>query len=144
MSDFSDVEELVGKLTRATRKIEAEANKELNEIGTLVQNKMRELAPEDTGFLKEHIQIVRTPGRVSVGPVGVPYARAQEYGAKPHKITAKPGKVLAFKMGGQTVFARSVNHPGNKPQPFVKPTREWAAEELPKRLKSVGKEVLDL
>jgi hypothetical protein len=37
----------------------------------------------------------------------------------------KPGGVLVFKIGGRKVFARYVNHPGNKPNDFmVKALRE--------------------
>lgn len=50
----------------------------------------------------------------------VPYAAAIEYGSRPHKITAKAGKTLAFMgRGGAMVFRQSVNHPGNRPYKFL-------------------------
>lgn len=48
-----------------------------------------------------------------------PYAAAQEYGARPHVIRAKPGKTLRFFAGGQLVFRKAVNHPGNMGQGFL-------------------------
>lgn len=42
------------------------------------------------------------------------YAAHVEFGTKPHTITASRAKVLAFKVGDQTVFAKSVRHPGFK------------------------------
>lgn len=48
-----------------------------------------------------------------------PYAAAQEFGARPHVITAKPGGALRFVSGGNVVFAASVNHPGNPEQRFL-------------------------
>lgn len=44
-------------------------------------------------------------------------AHLQEYGTAPHRITAKPGKLLAW--NGK--FATSVMHPGTAPQPFMRP-----------------------
>jgi phage gpG-like protein len=46
----------------------------------------------------------------------VPYAAIQEYGGKTaaHVIEPKNKSALAFTMGGGTVFAKRVNHPGSK------------------------------
>lgn len=42
-----------------------------------------------------------------------PYATILERGSRSHVILPrKPGGVLVFKVGAQTVFARKVNHPG--------------------------------
>lgn len=43
-----------------------------------------------------------------------PQAKWTEDGTRPHIIRARRGKVLRFVVGGRTVFARSVHHPGNK------------------------------
>ncbi len=84
-----------------------------------------------------------------------PYARPIEYGSKPHPIYPKAGHkligplrngqtrratgsgphehivgrglMLRFKIGGRVVFARMVNHPGNKPMPFMEPAQQYAA-----------------
>ncbi|MGO9007614.1 MAG: hypothetical protein ACLQIQ_08595 [Beijerinckiaceae bacterium] len=46
---------------------------------------------------------------------GVPYAAILEYGGKTaaHEIVAVKSKALAFVMGGERVFAKSVHHPGS-------------------------------
>lgn len=52
----------------------------------------------------------------------VAYAEPIEYGARPHKIRARRAKALRFqwkKLGGQTVFFKSVQHPGNRPYKFL-------------------------
>jgi hypothetical protein len=46
-----------------------------------------------------------------------PYAGFVINGTPPHIIRAK-GNALRFQIGGATVFARSVNHPGTKPNDF--------------------------
>lgn len=40
-------------------------------------------------------------------------------GTPPHIITAKNAKALRFNVGGATRFAKSVKHPGTKPNDFV-------------------------
>lgn len=40
-------------------------------------------------------------------------------GTPPHVIEAKDGGVLRFKIGGKTVFAKRVNHPGTAPDKFI-------------------------
>lgn len=39
-------------------------------------------------------------------------ARIVEHGSRAHRIEAKPGGVLVFEVGGRTVYAKSVDHPG--------------------------------
>jgi HK97 gp10 family phage protein len=60
-----------------------------------------------------------------IGPQGIPYAAIHEFGGttSPHRIEPRTGKALAFQMGGETVFARFVNHPGSKipARPYLRP-----------------------
>jgi hypothetical protein len=49
-----------------------------------------------------------------------PYAQAIDGGARPHVIRPKRAKLLRFVgRGGKIVFARKVNHPGNRPYKFA-------------------------
>lgn len=68
-----------------------------------------------SGFLARSVNTKR------VGPAGVTgtpasYAAIHEGGGKtrPHVIRPRVAKVLAFKVGTETVFAKSVRHPGSK------------------------------
>lgn len=47
------------------------------------------------------------------------YASFVEGGTKPHIIVARSGGVLRFVIGGRTIFAKSVHHPGTQPLPFM-------------------------
>lgn len=48
------------------------------------------------------------------------YASVIDGGARPHVITPKSGRFLKFRgKSGQMVFARRVNHPGNRPYKFL-------------------------
>lgn len=84
-------------------------------------------APTRSGFLRSRISA--DPSRRS-GPwaidggvsVDVPYAAAVHESARPHVIRARHASVLSFfwpKVGRQ-VFFRYVNHPGNRPNPFLR------------------------
>lgn len=45
----------------------------------------------------------------------VEYAVYVEFGTGPHIIRPKEGGTLAFEVGGETVFAKEVKHPGTPP-----------------------------
>ena len=142
MSDYSSLVNLRERLQNAKRKINRAVMSEMDRASDDVKMRMRELAPVDTGNLRDSITVRKEGSVYKIGPVNVDYAAAQEYGAKPHVIVASPGKVLAFKVGGETRFAKSVRHPGNKAQPYIRPAAQWAKENVPGRIKVVGIELL--
>jgi hypothetical protein len=51
-----------------------------------------------------------------------PYGAMQEGGTRPHEIVPVRARALRFVSGGQTVFARRVQHPGFPPHPFMAPS----------------------
>jgi hypothetical protein len=85
----------------------------------------RALAPVRSGRLKAAIR--KEPG-TGHGPFlvqagvscDVPYAKFVHDGTQPHVIRARNASVLAFQVGGRKVFARSVRHPGTRPNPFLR------------------------
>lgn len=85
------------------------------------------LAPVRSGTLKTAIRADasrrRGPWKIDGGvSVNVPYAAAVHEGARPHIIRARRAPVLSFfwpKVGRQ-VFFKSVNHPGSRPNPFLR------------------------
>lgn len=62
----------------------------------------------------------------------VKYAPYVEFGTKPHVITPKNKKMLAFKSGGRLIFAKKVNHPGTKAYNYM---RDAFEENKPKIIK---------
>lgn len=79
-----------------------------------------------TGRLRADIkdkEIVVADGlEFQVGNWGSKYAAAHHEGAGPHIIVPKSGNPigrLVFDVGGKTVFAKSVQHPGNKPNHYL-------------------------
>lgn len=78
------------------------------------------LAPVDTGHLKNSgfAEQAGTDARVGFT---ADYSRYVEFGTAPHEISAKPGGFLRFAGRSGVVFARRVNHPGTRAQPFLRP-----------------------
>lgn len=83
-------------------------------------------APKRTGFMSRSIRAqVQKRSATIISPA--PYSLFVEKGTRPHVILPVRASVLAFEVGGQMVFAKKVNHPGTKAQPFLMP----AADILP-------------
>lgn len=138
MSDYSQLTALRDRLRRASNSIHRAVNSEMDNLAEDTKMYMYNMAPVDTGRLRDSIAIIKIGDRWEIGPVGVEYAAAQEYGAKPHVIVASAGKVLVFNVGGQTRFAKSVKHPGNKPHPYIRPAGDWAREQASERIEVLG------
>jgi hypothetical protein len=69
------------------------------------------------------VQIQRGPGGDFRGVVRVnhPAALFVTLGTRPHRIAPRrPGGVLRFTVNGQVVYARFAQHPGNKPNDFLR------------------------
>lgn len=91
------------------------------ESANFLLTEMEVRVPVDSGDLRKSLAVRVEGDRVTVGP-DVPYASYVEFGTQPHEIRPKkPDGVLRFKVNGQWVYAKVVNHPGTKAQPFVRP-----------------------
>lgn len=80
-------------------------------------------APEKSGRLKGSIGS-RVEGSgvelVGVAYADAPYAAPVHEGAVAHPIVARNARALRFPdKGGQIIFRRRVNHPGNQPNRFL-------------------------
>jgi len=89
-----------------------------------------------TGLLKNSIQRVGPTGSVASGTLegaveaGAPYAAAVEYGTKPHEIRPRFRRALRWPVQGGFGFAKKVQHPGTRAQPFLGPALEQKADEV--------------
>jgi hypothetical protein len=82
------------------------------------------IVPVRTGRLRASIHsdpVRRTgPWRVDSGiSADAPYAAPVHEGARPHVIRPRNARALRFEIDGKVVFARRVNHPGQRAQPFL-------------------------
>ena len=100
------------------------------------------LVPRKTGNLGRSIGIGAVTDRLAETVATANYAVFVELGTKPHVIVPRVKKVLRFatggnatlsgrpRSGGQVVFARRVNHPGTRAQPFMVPGAKKAVQEF--------------
>lgn len=79
--------------------------------------------------------LVSTPG-AALGEIRASkgYASEVENGTPPHVIVPKRAKALRFNIGGRTVFATKVNHPGTQPRPFMAQAYQKAERVLQARI----------
>jgi HK97 gp10 family phage protein len=112
-----------------------------------IQQEAQSLAPVKSGRLRSSISIrYPNPLEAVVGPQ-VEYGKYQEFGTgergefggsaytiKPKK----PGGVLVFKIGGKTVYARSVRHPGIPAHPYMRPALEKVLGDMTGSLAAKG------
>lgn len=61
----------------------------------------------------------RMTGEVFLDAGTAPQAVFQHQGTRPHMIFPRNKRVLRWVAGGGFIFARHVNHPGTKPDPFL-------------------------
>lgn len=105
------------------RVIRQASMRELENTGRRVVNRAKILCPVDTGRLRASIKgkasrtwTLRPQFTVSSN---VDYAPMVHDGTRPHIIRPRTKQALKFKVGGQTVFAKVVHHPGTRARPFL-------------------------
>lgn len=123
------------RLDRAVlnRTIRGASRQELEEAARQVVNRAKVLAPVDTGRLRASIRVERrrTLTLRSIYTIGsdVEYADMVHGGTRPHIIRPRTKQVLKFQVGGRTVYAKLVHHPGTRARPFLdRALREVAAQ----------------
>ena len=88
----------------------------------------RPMVPEKTGRLRKSIRVKNNTQRRTT--ISAHYtASFVDAGSVAHPISPRRGTFLAWQDGGQTIFARKVNHPGVRARPF----RARAAHEALRR-----------
>ena len=101
----------------------------LQDIGSKIVAEAKQRSPVKTGHLRDSISYIVQDGTLKI-EASATYADYIEFGTgsrgefngSPYVIKPKKrGGVLVFKVGGQTVFARKVTHPGIKAQPYLRP-----------------------
>lgn len=104
----------------------------------IIRDEAKRQVPVDTGDLQKSIKVLtgRTAKRdsriVHVGVFGKDsrLAHLVEFGTAAHRIATKTKQVLAFLVGYSRVYARSVQHPGAKEKPFLRPAADAKVGEV--------------
>lgn len=91
-------------------------------IGRKIQVAAKMQAGFRTGMLKVSIgvsqSVTPTGQEVRVGS-SVRHALAHHEGTRPHRISGRNGGMLRFAKQGRIVYARSVMHPGTRPNKYL-------------------------
>lgn len=119
----ADIAQLADALRQSAQNSEVTTHEVLVSSANYIKSDMESRVPVRTGRLKQSIAIKVETDRVIIGP-NTDYAWYVEHGTGPHVIEAKKGKALAWRGSNGMVYAKRVNHPGTKPNPFVRPAFE--------------------
>lgn len=101
------------------RQLERKTQRAAANTASDIESRLRRTSPVDSGQMRS--QTRATSRTTATGAeieivVDTPYAHIVASGQRPHRITPRrEGGVLVFDVGGRTVYARSVNHPGAQP-----------------------------
>ena len=96
--------------------------------GQYIENMARAQVGVDTSALRKTIRHRTFAGRggdgprtiVAAGGPGVEYALMHHEGTKPHEIRPKAARsMLKFNIGGKTVYATRVLHPGTRENNYL-------------------------
>lgn len=122
IANLDELERAHDRLLADTERAIADALDLAGQHGVEHVQRYPEFHPQ-TGKLqkKTNYRVVRTSGgRILKLTNTAPYAGAIDGGAKAHTILPRKGRFLRFiGRDGKTVFARRVNHPGNKAYRFM-------------------------
>jgi len=106
--------------------------RDLDRRADRVQRVMRAYVRVRTGYLLSTIRKQRSPKnglvRVIAGSRKISYTAYENYGTRPHSITARNKKYLRFvTRDGRVVFAKKVYHPGTRGSFFIDRAMIYAA-----------------
>lgn len=117
-----DADDLIAGLNDLDVELDVAFKAALHDSAMRVADEAKVLAPKVTGTLAASVHVIPPTGSWQAntleGGVEVlaPYALPVHDGARPHRIYPRRASVLAWPVGR---FATVVNHPGNRPNPFL-------------------------
>lgn len=95
--------------------------------GTAVQETAVLNAPRKTGVYQRSIEY---DGDKTI-TANAEYSADIEYGTNAHEIKPINKKALAFQKGGETIFAKKVNHPETQPNPVMRKAARTVQKQIP-------------
>lgn len=120
----NDLEKLIPKVKRALQ----EAH---NLTALEVWGNLMEFSPQDHGRLAGSWKLAKKGALESVIGTTVEYAKVQNDGSDPYMIYPRQAQALRFKVDGQTIFAKSVLHPGIQGTHYIEGSIAAAESRVP-------------
>lgn len=135
---MDDIEKTTQMLRKKAEGAPEQAQKVMLAVAEGLQRDIQERAPKKTGAMAASIK-VEFSDPMTVKVTGSAVAGYQEFGTRPHVILPKNQPYLVFKTkDGRFVRTKKVNHPGTKPQPFIRPAVNEVLGELGDKLGRMG------
>lgn len=142
-------EALERKFDRLDDAIEENLEDAMDTVVTKIAADASQNAPYETGWLSGHIRgiVLGWVGDVLEGAVGtnVEYGQYHEEGRDSFTIKPEDAEYLHFKVNGNWVRTKSVEHPGIEKNPFLQPAidenRDWAEEQFEQAIEDAVNEV---
>lgn len=120
---------LRGAVSRATARVA------VSRALLIVEAEAKREAPVKGGGLRRGITHRQTSDTSGIVGTNSPYARPVHEGSRPHTITARKAKALFWKGARHPV--KSVRHPGNRPNPFMRRAADNSRARVQTELSSV-------
>lgn len=135
---MDDIDKTTQMLRKKAEGAPEQAQKIMLAVAEGLQRDIQERAPKKTGAMAASIK-VEFSDPMTVKVTGSAVAGYQEFGTRPHVILPKNKPYLVFKTkDGRFVRTKKVNHPGTKPQPFIRPAVNEVMGELGDKLGRMG------
>jgi HK97 gp10 family phage protein len=120
---LNNAAKLIDTFNRAPEIARKEYLISLERVAAKVVSEAKRNSPVGKGYsgggnLRQSINYVQNGGSGFVVWVNAEYGVYVDQGTRPHLILPRTKKMLAFQINGKWVFAKRVNHPGTKAQPF--------------------------
>jgi hypothetical protein len=122
----------VADLTAVRQKLHTRARQAQVLAAADMKTRYRRASPYKSGDTQESVDVINftaTGSTLTCTAVATtPQAEWTDKGTRPHDIRPRNKKALRFKVGGRTVFAKVVHHPGNDGTRWFSNTgpREWS------------------
>jgi HK97 gp10 family phage protein len=143
----ADLYKLAERLSFASHEgINQAASEVVRTYAERIKTTAQSLAPIKTGALQHSIAIgYEGELKATIGP-HVTYGVYQEFGTGtrgefptgPYQIKPKKGKYLTFKINGQWVRVKMVNHPGIPAHPYMRPAVQQVLSDFADELAQAG------
>jgi hypothetical protein len=149
----TDIDVIAASIEAKMELLESALVQKVDYVDTLLQQGIQEKLQGPvlnviTGKLLRSVEVIpavsdgaTVTGSVQAGGGAAFYGRFQEEGTGPYDIIATKARVLAFPIGGEMIFRKSVHHPGLPARSFVGSTVEEQRAAIVAELQATPAEV---